>query len=282
MTRRVEQVMGLPVAIDVRDAGVPGAALDEAFAWLRRVDALFSTFRADSEIARLNRGDLREDDADPLVRDVLRACRALRDRTAGAFDAEAAARAAEVRERPGGGGGRPGAVEPAGYVKGWAVAGAWERLAAAGARNALVDGGGDLVVRGRPEPGRAWRIGIQHPREPGRVAAVLEPGDRAVATSGTYRRGQHIVDPRTGRAPEGLVSVSCTGDDLATADALATAAFAMGREGAAWLARQPDVEAMVITADDCVLLTPGFDALRAGSQEPPSPLPGGAHAAPRS
>ena len=144
------------------------------------------------------------------------------------------------------------------------MAGAWERLAAAGVRNAVVDAGGDVVVRGRAAPGRAWRIGIQHPGEPDRVAAVLEPdGDLAVATSGTYRRGDHIVDPRTGRPPQGVRSVSCAGDDLATADALATAAFAMGRDGAAWLARQPDVEAMVIDDRDRVLLTPGFAALRA-------------------
>jgi thiamine biosynthesis lipoprotein len=259
-----EDVMGLPVTIDVRDDGVPAGAIAAAFDWLRWVDATFSTYRGDSAIARLNRGELAEADADPHVRAVLQACRALRARTGGAFDAEAAARMPAARARPGGGAGRPGAVEPAGYVKGWAVAGAWERLAAAGVRNAVVDAGGDLVVRGRAAPGRRWRIGIQHPGEPGRVAAVLEPGgDLAVATSGAYRRGDHIVDPRTGRPPEGVRSVSCAGDDLATADALATAAFAMGREGAAWLAGQPDVEAMVIDDRDRVHLTPGFAALRA-------------------
>src|SRR4051812_4819235 len=190
--------MGLPITMDVRDPGVPAAALEAAFAWLRWVDTTFSTYRADSEIARLNRGELAAADADPQVRAVLRACRALRERTAGAFDAEAAARMPEVRDRPGGGGGRRGAVEPAGYVKGWALAGAWERLAAAGVRNAVIDAGGDVLVRGRAAPDRPWRVGIQHPSELGRVAAVLEPGDLAVATSGSYRRGNHIVDPRSG------------------------------------------------------------------------------------
>jgi FAD:protein FMN transferase len=260
--RRVEHVMGLPVAIDVRDAGVPAAALEAAFAWLRWVDATFSTYRGDSEIARLNRGELAAADADPRVRAVLRACRALRDRTAGAFDVEAAAQMTEVRDRPGAGAGRRGAVEPAGYVKGWALGGAWERLAAVGVRNAVLDAGGDVLVRGRAAPDRPWRVGIQHPLELDRVAAVLAPGDLAVATSGTYRRGDHIVDPHTGRPPRGLRSVSCAGADPATVDALATAAFAMGTAGAAWLARQPDVEAMVIDERDRVQLTPGFDALR--------------------
>ena len=193
---------------------------------------------------------------------MLTACRALRERTAGAFDAEAAARMPEVRARPGGGDGRPGAVEPAGYVKGWAVAGAWERLALRGVRNALLDAGGDVLARGRPEPGRRWRVGIQHPLQLDRTAAVLEVSDLAVATSGTYRRGEHIVDPASGAPPRGVLSVSCTGPDLAVADALATAAFAMGDRGAAWLARQDDVEAMVIDSAEQVLTTPGFDALR--------------------
>jgi thiamine biosynthesis lipoprotein len=105
-------------------------------------------------------------------------------------------------------------------------------------------------------------VGIQHPLQLDRTAAVLEVSDLAVATSGAYRRGEHIVDPATGAAPRGVLSVSCAGTDLAVTDALATAAFAMGGDGAAWLARQPDVEAMVIDAGEQVLTTPGFDALR--------------------
>lgn len=254
----LEHVMGMPVIVDVRDPGVPPAV---AFDWLRWVDRTFSTYRADSEIARLNGGELREADAHPHVREVLAACRALRDRTAGAFDAEAAARMPGARSRPGCRGPRP--IDPAGYVKGWAVARAWQLLEAAGARNALVDAGGDLLVRGHPEPGRRWRIGVQHPDGDERLAMVIEPSGLGVATSGEYRRGEHIVDPVTGAAPAGVRSVTCVGRDLAVADALATAAFAMGERGAAWLARQRDVEAMVVGADDVVRLTPGFDALRA-------------------
>jgi thiamine biosynthesis lipoprotein len=260
---RVEHVMGMPVAMDVRDDGIADALVDAAFEWLRWVDRTFSTYRADSDIARLNRGECGAADVDVRVREVLEACRALKRRTGGAFDAEAAARAPEVRARPGAGDGRPGAVEPAGYVKGWAAAEAWTILAAGGVRNAMVEAGGDLLVRGRPAPGERWRVGIQHPRLDDRLAAVLELGDMAVATSGTYRRGQHIVDPATGGRPSGVLSVTCVGVDLAVADALATAGFAMGRDGAAWLAAQPDVEAMVVFDDDTVRLTPGFDALRA-------------------
>lgn len=254
--------MGLPVMVHVPDRDVPVAAIEAAFGWLRYVDGVFSTYREDSDIARINRGELDERDAAPEVRDVLSACRSLRERTAGAFDAEAAARMPSARERSGCGGGRPGAVEPAGYVKGWALDRAWEMLAAAGALNGVIDGGGDLVVRGRPAPDSAWRVGIQHPLLEDRLAAVLEPGDRCIATSGAYRRGRHIVAPWTGRAPVGVLSVTCIARDLATADAFATTGFAMGRRGAAWLSRQPEVEAMVIDDRRQVRMTPGFDALR--------------------
>jgi FAD:protein FMN transferase len=263
MTRRVEQIMGMPVAIDVRDERIPLAAIDDAFAWLRWVDETFSTYRAGSEIARLNRGELDETDCDPAVAEVLAACRALRERTGGAFDAEAAARMPAVRARLGPL--RPGAVEPAGYVKGWAISKTWDRLAAAGVRNAMVEAGGDLLVRGRAAPGRRWRVGIQHPDEDAALAAILELADLAVATSGAYRRGDHIVDPATGTPPRGVRSVTCVGRDVAVADALATAGYAMGADAADWLAQQPDVEAMVIGDDGRMRFTAGFDALRRDS-----------------
>jgi thiamine biosynthesis lipoprotein len=261
---RTEHVMGMPVTFDVRGHPAADEAIDAAYDWLRWVDRTFSTYRPDSEIARLNDGRLSEEEADPLVRAVLGACRELHTRTGGAFDIEAAARSGDAPARPGAGHGRAGAVEPAGYVKGWALARAWDILAAAGIRNALLDAGGDLIVRGTPEDGQLWRVGIQHPVKMDKVAAVLELSQMGVATSGLYRRGEHIVDPATGRAPRGVLSVSCIGRDLATADALATAAFAMGRDAAPWLdEQQGDVDSMVIHDDDTVLMTPGFAALRA-------------------
>ena len=87
-----EHVMGMPVT--VRCDG--GAA--RVFAWLRWVDATFSTYREDSEICRLDRGELRVADAHPDVREVLARCERLRVATGGYFDARAGGRA---RSRPG-------------------------------------------------------------------------------------------------------------------------------------------------------------------------------------
>jgi thiamine biosynthesis lipoprotein len=85
----------------------------------------------------------------------------------------------------------------------------------------------------------------------------------AVATSGSYERGQHIVNPVSGRAPTGVLSVTVTGPDLGLADAYATAAFAMGEDGPGWTAGLDGYEAMTILAGDQVLTTSGFPTVRA-------------------
>ncbi len=185
--------MGMPVRVE----GDIDAA--RVFAWLRWVDATFSTYRADSEIARLDRGEL--DDPHPAVREVLARCEELRVETGGYFDARA--------------GGR---LDPSGYVKGWAV----QRAASFGRGRFLIDAGGDVVLRGK------WRVGIRHPHERDKLAAAITVSDCAVATSGAYERGPHILDPFTGRHATGLSSVTVVGSDLGTTDAYATAAFAAG------------------------------------------------------
>jgi thiamine biosynthesis lipoprotein len=242
-TARVEQIMGMPIVIDVREPDVDPRAVEEAFAWLRFVDATFSTYKDDSEISRLNRGELALADAHPDVREVLLCCEQLREETGGYFDARAPI---------------PGAVDPSGLVKGWSVDRAARILDTGGARDYYLNAGGDIRVRGSPEPGRSWQVGIQHPLVPDRVAAVVEANDLAIATSGEYERGKHIVNPRSGHPPEGVLSVTVVGPDLGTADAYATAAFAMGTAGPRWTARLRGYEALTILADETVMSTGEF------------------------
>ncbi len=239
----VRHVMGTPVAVDVRDAD--GGDVNAVFAWLDEVDATFSTYRDDSEIRRLDRGELTLAECRPEVDEVLTRCLALERETGGAFAVRATGR-----------------LDPSGFVKGWAVARAAELLAASGPRKFCIDAGGDVVARGRPAADRPWRVGIRHPEDHGSLAAVLAVEDLAVATSGAYERGAHIVDPHTGRPPEGLLSVTVVGPDLGTADAYATAVFAMGAAGPAWAAGLDGYEALCITADHRVLSTAGLDRIR--------------------
>jgi FAD:protein FMN transferase len=238
VAERVEHLMGMPVRVDVRGGDLDMSAIDAVFAWLRFVDATFSTFRPRSQINRLARGELARADAHPLVREVLDRCAELQLATGGAFDIRAPL---------------PGALDPSGFVKGWAVERAAALLEARGARRFLVDAGGDVVLRGGP-----WRVGVRHPHRRDRLAAVLALTDCAVATSGAYERGQHIVDPRTGRPAAGALSVTIVGPDLGTADAYATAAFVMGARGPAWTTTLGAYEALTIVAGDRVLASPGF------------------------
>jgi FAD:protein FMN transferase len=248
--RRVEHVMGMPIVVDVRDEDVDDRPIDELFDWLRFVDATFSTYKDDSEISRLNRGELALDDARDEVREVLERCEQLRLETRGYFDVRAAS---------------PDLIDPSGLVKGWSVDRAAAILDEAGLRNYAISAGGDMRLRGRAIPELRWRVGIQHPYVRDRVAAVVEAADLAVATSGAYARGDHVVDPHTRRPPAGILSVTIAGPELATADAYATAAFAMGGSaGPRWAARLDGYEAMSILADGTTLTTAGFRALLSG------------------
>jgi thiamine biosynthesis lipoprotein len=235
--------MGMPIVIDLRDEAAGEAILDRAFDEFRAVDARFSTYRDDSEIMRINRGELALADAHPDVREILARCEELRTETRGFFDVRAAS---------------PALIEPSGLVKGWSVDRVSALLEEAGLRDFAVSAGGDVVTRGRALPDDCWRVGIQHPEIADRVAKVVVATDLAIATSGAYARGDHVIDPHTGLAPAGVLSVTITGPVLATADAYATAAFAMGTGGPAWTARLQGYEAMTILADGRVLSTPGF------------------------
>jgi thiamine biosynthesis lipoprotein len=245
--RRREVVMGTVATVELADplpAEVARQLLDDAFAWLHEVDRHFSTYRDDSEVNRLDRGELRLEEGSDDLRHVLAECGRLWRETDGYFDPYATGR-----------------LDPSGYVKGWAVQVASQRLSAAGAPNHLVDAGGDLQTRGRPAPGEKWRIGIRHPWERDRVSWVVTGTDLAVATSGIYERGRHVVDPRTGARPGELRSVTVVGRDLADADAYATAAIAMGRPGLGWLARLSGHETAVVAEDQSCYTSPGLSVL---------------------
>ena len=245
---RVEHVMGMPVLIEVCDMDIDEAAIERVYRWLRYVDATFSTYDPSSEISRLNRGELALADTSFAVRSVLERCASLRSWTDGFFDSFAS--------MPGGG------VDPSGLVKGWSLLGGARLLEQAGAHNFYIDGGGDIIVRGHAPQGGPWRIGIAHPLQRDAIACTVALSDAAIATSGAYERGAHIINPYTGAAPTGLLAATAIGLDITVADAFATAAFAMGRDAPQWCARQQGWEFMLVTEDEQVLTTAGFEQYR--------------------
>jgi thiamine biosynthesis lipoprotein len=243
----VEHVMGMVVSIDVRD-DIHADAIGEVVDWLHHVDATFSTYRPESPVSRFGRGEIGLEDLDDEVRGVLELCEEVHADTGGAFDVFAV-------DTPTG-----GRIDPSGLVKGWSIERAVEILEGHGARNLCINAGGDIAVRGEPEPGRSWRVGIRHPTQPDRVAAVVElAGRAAIATSGLYERGPHIIDPATGEPTQRVASVTVTGPDLTTVDAYATAVFVMGVDGLRWLQdHHPDHAGFVITHDSRTFATANF------------------------
>ena len=201
------------------------AAWNEALALIVDIEQRFSTFKPNSEISRINRGDLHLLDASSDVVEVMDACTWLEHESNGAFKAR----------RP------DGTVDPAGFVKGWAAERAGRVLAERGLSQWYLNVGGDIQTAGRQSSGDQWRIGVVDPTDHSQIAAWFDiPDGWAVATSGTGARGAHVWDGRDGSYVQTLASFTVLGPHLMWADAFATAAFAMGDAGLRWLDRYPD------------------------------------------
>ena len=225
VVRRVEQVMGMPISLALRgqhadtERGVE--AWESVLASLRWTDDVFSTWRPETAVSRLGRGELTLTDCPPEVAEVLEVAEHARRATHGAFDVRRIVDGREV-------------LDPSGVVKGWAVDRAAAALRDLDDTDFCLSAGGDLVcwaARDRPE----WRIGVEDPRDPSRLLAVVPVRDGAVATSGAAHRGQHVRDARTGLAPTGIASVTVVHASLTVADLDATCAYLQGPDAAAWL-----------------------------------------------
>ena len=246
--------MGTVVSLAIREAATAAGTTTEmsdaasrAIEVLHHVDRVFSTWAPDSPVSRLRRGEIELDAAPPEVAWVLELCRRARDASGGWFDPWRL----------------PGGVDPTGLVKGWAAELALAELRRAGAAAAMVNAGGDIAVFGEPEPGRQWRIGIRHPLAGDRLLTVVTLGghDRAVATSGSYERGPHVLDPNAGAAAQTLLAATVVGPDLAFSDALATGLLASGGKALARVAGLRGYSALVVEPDGTVHTTLGFPAV---------------------
>jgi len=235
-TRYVDHVMGLPISLALRGRHTDDDLAEQAWAdvldILRTADSVFSTYRADSYISRLNRGELSLADCPPEVAEVLGLGERARAESAGAFD---------VRRTDG--------LDPSGVVKGWAVERAAHAFDNLPDTDYCLSAGGDMTCHVAGPDSPAWRIGIEDPHDPAKLAAVVPIRTGAIATSALHRRGNHITDARTGTTPTTLASVTVICPTLTQADIDATAAFALGSEGLAWLRSRPQRAGLVILRD---------------------------------
>jgi thiamine biosynthesis lipoprotein len=239
--RKVAHVMGMPISLALRgrhtdDDGAEGA-WQEALRILTEIDRVFSTYREDSVISLLNRGELELKECPADVHEVLDLGERARGESGGAFD---------VR-RPGPDGRL--VLDPSGVVKGWAVERAALALESLPETDFCLSAGGDMVCRTRLATTPPWRIGIEDPFSPRGVVAVVPVSNGAVATSGLAHRGGHIVDARTGNTPTAVASVTVVAADLVGADIDATAAFALGADSLDWLRGRQDRQGLVVWAD---------------------------------
>ena len=290
------------VSIEERSQARAEEAIGRAFEELDRVAALLTRFDGGSPLAALNDAG-RLDHPPPELRAVVERALELHRLSAGAFDPTVAPlvdlyqlhfaahggppderERLEVLELVGA---RQVAVEAHalrlgragmaltldGIGKGFVVDRMIETIASHGVRHALVNAGGDLRALGARANGRAWRVGVQDPRRAEALLEVIELADAAVATSGDYvhyhdveRRYHHTVVPATGRSPETIASVSVRAASAMTADALATAAFAMGPQaGCRWLSTAAGAEALMLTRSGDRITTGGWRGRLPGS-----------------
>jgi thiamine biosynthesis lipoprotein len=198
--------MGTAVSVDIPHAKAK-AVFDAVFERLGQIDERFSTYKPDSEVSRFAGGQLDEKNLSAELTKVITACRQWEAKTDGWFSAWAA-----------------GAFDPSGYVKGWAVTEAGKVIDNAGFGTYCIGAGGDILAKS--DSSKVWNIGIQDPNNTLEILNTLSISSGAVATSGSYERGGHIINPKTKKPAGELLSVTVTGPDIITADVLATAAFA--------------------------------------------------------
>lgn len=247
LQRRAWPVMGTWASLVAADSHDAAVGQELAGRVLADLEAQFSSYRPDSEVSRFNRGEVAE--PSEQLREVLAACSWLKDESVGIFDVRHA--------------GSPGEVDVAGYVKGWAVDQAADALDAAGIEHYALGVGGDWRVRGGHPDGRPWHLAIVDPTDRTRVRTSVSIITGALATSGTYERGQHISVPTNAAVPEAAqktVSFSVTGPLLRWADAFATIGFAMGVEGLGWVDRFAGYHGALVMADGQMTAADDFPA----------------------
>lgn len=244
--RTSRDIMGMPASVEIVGGDV--TAIEAIFDYFTEVDARFSTYKPESEIMKINRGEIPPSDYSDAMKEIFARAEETKRETHGYFSIQ----------KP------DGSFDPSGLVKGWAIQNAAERVMNMGYENLFIDVGGDIQSHGTDANGLPWTVGIRSPFNPSQIIKVLTPQGRGVATSGTYIRGSHIYNPHDPKeAFESVVSVTVLGPNIYEADRFATAAFAMGERGIHFIEKLPGFEGYSIDTAGIATMTTGFEHISA-------------------
>jgi thiamine biosynthesis lipoprotein len=256
MVRHVFETMGTVASLSVER--MPAASLGRIESIFAQADQRFSLYRRDSELSRIATGSLALIDASTELLDCYAEAIEWRNATNGAFSPN----------RP------DGVIDLNGIVKALAMREAGAVLDADGCNVWSLAVGGDILVA---EPAGTtagttagsttdagstpWATGIVDPFDRGSLqcSVVLRGSRRAVATSGSAERGDHIW-LGGGRTSAEFVQVSVVADDIVTADVLATAIISGGRESLNDSCARFSIDVLAIDPSGELLATPGFRA----------------------
>jgi thiamine biosynthesis lipoprotein len=237
-------IMGMPIEIEIVSPEVK-ATLEAVFAYLATVDMRFSTYKEGSEISRINRGEHTSAAASPEMKEIFVLAEKTKKETNGYFDIH----------RP------DGLIDPSGIVKGWAIKNAAEIIRAGGFEHYFVNAGGDIAMGGKNAKSEEWSVGVRNPFNINEIVKVVYPRGKGIATSGSYIRGDHIYNPLDpDEKLKDIVSITVVGPDVLEADRFATAVFAMGERGIAFIENLPGFEAYAIDSNGIATVTSGFAA----------------------
>lgn len=245
--KQVRLIMGMPITVEIVDARADENVFIAVFDYFTYIDGKFSTYKPESEIMKINRGEIGDEDRSDDMAIIFALAEETRQRTDGFFD---------IRKPD-------GSYDPSGIVKGWAIWNASKIIEERGFSDFYVDAGGDIQTRGKNAEDKKWMIGIKNPftadSAPNETIKVIYASGEGVATSGTYIRGEHIYNPKSGKAANEITSLTVIGPNIYEADRFATAAFAMGAAGIHFIEKLPGFEGYMIDKKGVATMTAGFE-----------------------
>jgi FAD:protein FMN transferase len=296
--RREEAIMGTRIYVEAwHDDPVKGEqALDAVMDDMRRIDALMSHYRPDSQLSQINaRAAVEAVTVDPELFDLIRTSIHFSEVTAGAFDITYASvgylydyprhvhpSEAQIQAALPGVNYRNLLLDPerhtvkfaregmridlGGIAKGYACDRGVEILKRFGIAHAIVTAGGDTRLLG-DRRGRPWMVGIRHPDDKNRVVLSMPLENVGISTSGDYERYfdeggiryHHIIDPKTGHSPSAVRSVTIIGPTATDTEGWSKGVFIKGpAEGLRLIEQYPQMDAVVIDKDGKVWYSKGL------------------------